>query len=98
MKNYHDLNLTFRGEDMTIAEWFTRLHTAVTFWCHEARATELPDFDTTVLEYQSQTNSPSSDISVQDSEDLINQPVKTARKPVDAEIFELEVARALAAL
>lgn len=100
LKRYNDLILTFRGKTMTVAEWFTQLHAAVTLWCHEARHAELPDFDSTILEYESQSSTPTSEHSESDLEDLMGEhPVRTGRKPVIAtEGFSFEVSKALEAL
>jgi hypothetical protein len=99
LKRYNDLILTFRGKDMTVAEWFTQLQAAVTLWCHEARQAELPDFDSTILEYESQSSTPSSEHSESDLDDLMGQqPVRTGRKPVASEGFGFEVSKALEAL
>lgn len=98
LKNYHGLRVTFAGKEMTIAEWFAQLQTAVTFWSQQARAITLPDFDTTVLELQSQITSPSSDISEEDTQDMMSLPMRTARHPVDSEGFRLEITAALEAL
>lgn len=84
---------------MTVAEWFTQLQAAVTLWCHEARQAELPDFDSTILEYESQSSTPSSEHSESDLDDLMGeQPVRTGRKPVAPEGFGFEISKALEAL
>lgn len=82
-----------------MAEWFTQLQAAVTLWCHEARLTELPDFDSTILEYESQVSTPSSEISESDLEEYMGErPVRAGRKPVATQGFGLEVSEALEAL
>lgn len=84
---------------MKVAEWFTQLQAAVTLWCHEARLTELPDFDSTIVEYESQASTPSSETSESDLEDFMGEwPVRAGRKPVATEGFGLEVSKALEAL
>lgn len=90
--------MTFGGKEMTIAEWFAQLQAAVIFWSQQARAITLPDFDTTVLELQSQITSPSSDISEEDTQDMMSLPMRTARQPADPEGFRLEITAALEAL
>lgn len=84
---------------MKVVEWFTQLQAAVTLWCYEARQTALPDFDSTILEYESQSSTPSSESSESDLEYLMEQrPVKAGRKPVATDGFGLEVSKALEAL
>ncbi|KIV92271.1 hypothetical protein PV10_06726 [Exophiala mesophila] len=98
LNKYHALSVTFGGRQMTIAEWFAQLQTAVTFWCQQARAITLPDFDTTILELESETTSPSSDISEEDTADMMSLPMRALRHPLDPEGFRLEITAALEAL
>ena len=98
LNKYHALSVTFGGRQTTIAEWFAQLQTAVTFWCQQARAITLPDFDTTVLELQSETTSPSSDISEEDTADMMSLPMRAPRHPLDSDGFRLEITAALEAL
>ncbi|EXJ90952.1 hypothetical protein A1O1_04059 [Capronia coronata CBS 617.96] len=96
---YGDLVIDFRGKQMTVAEWFSQLKAAEAFWIQEAAQTELPDFESTVLEYRSLSSTPTSETS-DASEGLIGMPVPTGRKAVDAEGLGLEfrMAKALEAL
>ncbi|KIX03661.1 uncharacterized protein Z518_07214 [Rhinocladiella mackenziei CBS 650.93] len=108
LNNYGELLLTFRGKEMTVAEWFSQLQAAEAFWIHEAKQTELPDFESTVLEYQSQSSTPSSEVGEDDeaeAEDAIGpQPVAAggrvvgARKQVNSDGLGLKIAKALEAL
>ncbi|KAK6364801.1 hypothetical protein LTS17_011906 [Exophiala oligosperma] len=66
LQQYAHLLLTFRGKEMTVSEWFTQLQAAETFWIQAAKETELPDFESTILEFQSQTTTPSSENEVED--------------------------------
>ncbi|KAK5058865.1 hypothetical protein LTR84_011129 [Exophiala bonariae] len=99
LRQYNDLMLTFRGKEMKVIEWFSQLQAAVSFWCYEARQTELPDFDSTILEYESQSSTPSSEASESDLRYSTDQrPVSTGREPVATAGFGLEVSKALEAL
>lgn len=54
---------------MTVSKWFSKLQAAEAVWIHEAKHTELPDFESTVLEYQSQLSTPASETSEEDVEE-----------------------------
>ncbi len=94
LQQYGDLLLTFRGKEMTVAEWFSQLQTAEAFWTHAAKETELPDFESTILEYQSQTTTPSSECS-DEAEDLSGAAVPAGREVVDSERLGLGISKAL---
>ena len=79
---------------MTVAEWFSQLQTAEAFWTHAAKETELPDFESTILEYQSQTTTPSSECS-DEAEDLSGAAVRAGREVVDSERLGLGISKAL---
>ncbi|EXJ92933.1 hypothetical protein A1O3_01489 [Capronia epimyces CBS 606.96] len=99
LHRYSDLAITFRGKEMTVGEWFSQLKAAETLWIQEAAQTELPEFESTVLEYRSLSSTPTSETS-DASEDLIGLPVPTGRRPVDPEGLGLgfQMAKALEAL
>lgn len=48
---YANLPVTYRGQKITVAQWFDRLHAAEALWVQFARDAALPDFESTVLEY-----------------------------------------------
>jgi hypothetical protein len=54
------MGITFKGQKMTVRDWYTNLQDKVAYWASEARATEIPDFDETVSAHQSQTATPTS--------------------------------------
>ncbi|KAL6249216.1 hypothetical protein RBB50_004279 [Rhinocladiella similis] len=97
LQQYGDLSLTFRGKQMTVNEWFTRLQTAEAFWIQAAKETELPDFESTILEFQSQTTTPSSE-SADEVEDVGLAAVPAGRATVDTSRLGLGISKALAEL
>ncbi|KAK5202235.1 hypothetical protein LTR41_012021, partial [Exophiala xenobiotica] len=56
---YANLPITYRGKAMTIGQWMQQLSAAEPLWVDTARAADLPDFDATVKEYQSPSDSES---------------------------------------
>jgi len=104
LRAYGHLPVTFRGKEMTAAEWFSQLQTAEAFWIQAAKETELPEFESTILEYQSQSSTPTSEISDAGDEDVRGggEPVSTDRTVVNSQGFGfglgLEISKALEAL
>jgi hypothetical protein len=85
------------GNSPSLANWLQQLCAAEALWISTARNTTLPDFESTVLEYQSLSDSESvispspSELSLSSDEDdsLVggggsSAPVPVTRKPVDA--------------
>ncbi|KIW10840.1 hypothetical protein PV08_10139 [Exophiala spinifera] len=97
LQQYGDLSLVFRGKEMTVSQWFTRLQAAEAFWIQAAKETELPDFESTVLEFQSQTTTPSSE-SADEIEDVGGVAVPAGRATVDTSRLGLGISQALAEL
>ncbi|KAJ4585268.1 hypothetical protein HRR81_001077 [Exophiala dermatitidis] len=89
LQQYGDLVITFRGKEMTVAEWFSQLKEAEAFWLQEAAQTELPDFESTVSEYWSLSSTPTSETS-DASDGLLGMAVPTGRKPVNSQGLGLE--------
>jgi len=71
LEDYADMTVTFRGREMTVAEWYSRLTDTVGYWSYEAMAMELPDFEETVAEYRSLSTTPMSERS--DVEPMLDQ-------------------------
>ncbi|KAK5452928.1 hypothetical protein LTS15_007076 [Exophiala xenobiotica] len=94
LQQYGDLLLTFRGKEMTVADWFSQLQTAEAFWIQAAKETELPDFESTILEYQSQTTTPSSECS-DEAHDFSGAAVPAGREVVNSERLGLGISKAL---
>ncbi|KIW98677.1 uncharacterized protein Z519_00338 [Cladophialophora bantiana CBS 173.52] len=69
LSQYGELLLTCRGKEMTVREWFEQLQRAEQLWIQEAKDAELPDFESTVTEYQILTDSESSTPPSEVSED-----------------------------
>lgn len=96
LQQYGDLVLTFRGKEMTMREWFFQLQAAESFWIQGAQDMELPEFESTVLEYHSQSSTPASDTASEgEGEDVMGDPVSTGRKVVGASGLGLGVAKVL---
>jgi hypothetical protein len=49
---YANVPVTYRGKAMTVADWMQQLSAAEALWIQSARDAVLPDFESTVLEYQ----------------------------------------------
>ncbi|EXJ53989.1 hypothetical protein A1O7_09326 [Cladophialophora yegresii CBS 114405] len=49
---YANIPVTYRGKSMTVVEWMQQLSAAEALWIQSARDAVLPDFEGTVLEYQ----------------------------------------------
>ncbi|KAJ9605451.1 hypothetical protein H2200_010108 [Cladophialophora chaetospira] len=87
---YASIPVTYRGKPMTISQWMQQLSQAESLWVETARETEIPDFEGTVLEYQSLSESESmsstpSEASFSEEDRWIgNAPVGTVRKLPDA--------------
>lgn len=95
LQQYGDLSLTFRGKEMTVNEWFSQLQSAETFWIQAAKEMELPDFESTILEFQSQTTTPISESSDDGDSNFGGDAVPTGRKAVDSERLGFGVSKAL---
>lgn len=93
--------MTFRGKAMTAAEWFSQLQTAEAFWIQAAKETELPEFESTILEYQSQSSTPTGE-SPDGADDLRGEPVLSGRTVASSKGYGfglgLEISKALEAL
>ena len=61
LEQYSSLTITHLGQRMTIKNWLDRLQSTVLYWADEARSAQIPDFEETVSEYQSQSTTPTSD-------------------------------------
>ncbi|KIX98509.1 uncharacterized protein Z520_05810 [Fonsecaea multimorphosa CBS 102226] len=88
LSQYGELLLTCRGKEMTVAEWFDQLQRAEQLWVQEAKDAELPDFESTVTEYQiltdSESSTPPSEVSEDDSPEggrSWDAPVPVGRRP-----------------
>ncbi|ETI19442.1 hypothetical protein G647_09276 [Cladophialophora carrionii CBS 160.54] len=90
---YANIPVTYRGKSMTVAEWMQQLNAAEELWIQSARDAVLPDFEGTVLEYQSQSEMESESESATPSEASFseddrcwgaNAPVGVVRKLPDA--------------
>jgi len=78
LSDYADLPINFRGQQMTVAEWFSQLKETVGFWSQEAKGMALPDFEETISEFQSLSSTPMSETS--ETEALMGQrPVPSER-------------------
>jgi len=95
LQQYGDLMVTFRGKEMSVNEWFSQLQTAETFWIQAAKEMELPDFESTILEFQSQTTTPISESSDDADSTFGGDVVPTGRRAVDSERLEFGVSKAL---
>ncbi|KAI1609932.1 hypothetical protein EDD37DRAFT_373736 [Exophiala viscosa] len=95
LRQYGDLMVTFRGKEMTVNEWFSQLQTAETFWIQAAKEMEVPDFESTILEFQSQTTTPISESSDDADSNFGGDAVPTGRKAVDSERLGFGVSKAL---
>ncbi|KAH0841749.1 hypothetical protein AYO21_01018 [Fonsecaea monophora] len=89
LSQYGDLVLTCRGKEMTVSEWFDQLQRAEKLWVQQAKDAELPDFESTVTEYQiltdSESSTPPSEVSEDDSPEggrSWDAPVPVGRKPL----------------
>jgi len=103
LAQYGDIVLTCRGKEMTVSEWFDELQRTEQLWIQQARAADLPDFESTVIEYQSLTESesstPPSEVSDEEGSWPTNRPVPTAQRVLGhARHYELgpeRIARAI---
>ena len=82
LDNYYDLPITHSGSQMTVRAWVERLQSRVFHWANEARLAEIPDFEDTIIEYKSQSTTPTSTLSDDDS--LARALDTDAAKPVAA--------------
>jgi hypothetical protein len=98
LNEYNNIKLTFKGRQMTLSEWFSQLQTAVSYWCDEAQDTELPEFETTIMEYESHSSTPTTEDADTEFETTMDQqPTSAAHKPVDAHGLMQHMSKALEA-
>ena len=50
--DHANMSLIYRGKEITVAQWFSQLSETENAWIRRARETELPEFESTVLEFQ----------------------------------------------
>lgn len=79
---YEGLLLTFRGKEMTMRKWFQQLQRAEAVWIREAQQAAIPDFEATIVEFESWSQSPASTPGSVVSEDDPEENVAMGAKPV----------------
>jgi hypothetical protein len=80
LTRYGELPMMHGGRQITAQQWLDRLRATVLFWANEARSAEIPDFEETVIEYRSQSTTPTSLVSCDSFDHDDTKPVEADRK------------------